>query len=395
MYLDKAKMTNPVAVYYGSVPEFEETFKKIANELFNSYDFVAFADCEDESLRGKVVLYIPPVDERELELNTHTVRPEEDVFTLDDIASIDEEQLRSWLLYSRLPYFDNANIENYRLYMESKLPLAYFFYVSPQEYMDYKEYFGELGKKFRGKMNFLGLNAMIFHSHVRFLNMKEQFPLFAIHDLKVNQKYGLPQLSDDEYKTLTELIVLDKGEISQLIDDFMAGSAVPLVNSQPVPEVQPNANVTRVVGLNHDEMVRDANKDVVVRYFADWDAQSRKLEPAFNEIAAMVAMDPEASEKVRFVDVDASENDILSFPVTSFPTVAIYKAGSQGPPEVHQGIAAKNSLLLFIRDSSANHVDGFELMKKYNLDEDTDSDVAVDDVMAKDSGEDKVNHDEL
>ena len=399
MYLAPDKMENPAVVYYGAEPQFDEIFGKAANELLNSFSFVSCAQCasENEDLRDKVVLYMPPVDERELELNNHTVRPETSVFELTDLASVDLEELRSWLMYSRLPYFDNANIENYRLYMESKLPLAYFFYVSPQEYMDYKEFFGELGRKYRGNMNFLGLNALVFHSHVRFLNMKEQFPLFAIHDLPVNQKYGLPQLTDDEYKSLTDLIQLDRGEITQLVDDFLAGTAVPLVKSQPIPETQENVNVTRVVGMNHDEMVHDATMDVVVRYFADWDAQSRKLEPAFNEVAAMFAMDPEANVKVRFVDVDAAENDILSFPVTSFPTIAVYPAGSQGPPLVHQGVVAKNSLMLFIRDAGAHHIDGFELMKKYNLTEDIDSDSAVDDVVANKDAEvrEENAHDEL
>ncbi|SMN21398.1 similar to Saccharomyces cerevisiae YDR518W EUG1 Protein disulfide isomerase of the endoplasmic reticulum lumen, function overlaps with that of Pdi1p [Maudiozyma saulgeensis] len=392
-YLNKDSMELPVVVYYGNIDEFDPIFDKTANDLFNSFTFVAYKDC-NETMRGNVTLYLPPVAPEEMQQNNHTVRPETDIFSFENPTSLTEvDDLKNWLLYSRLPYFDNANIENYRLYMESKLPLAYFFYIAPQEYMDNKEYFGELGKKYRGKMNFLALNAMIFHSHVKFLNMKEQFPLFAIHDLKYNLKYGLPQMSEEEYKAQTELLKLDHSDITELVETFMDGTAVPVVKSEEIPTEQ-HGNVTKVVGLNHDDMVRDPKRDVVVRYFASWCAQSRKLEPIYNGIADMFAGDDETKDKITFLDVDASANDILSFPVTGFPTIVIYPAGSNDPPIVHTSAAARNNILLFIRDNSFYHLDGFELVKKYNLDNDEEEE-AGEIAQEINPSSDETNHDEL
>lgn len=391
-YLNKETMDTPVVVYYGSIDNFDPIFDKAANDLFNSFTFVAYQAC-NETMSGKVMFYLPPVVPEELEQNKHTVRPEEDVFQFENTTATDVDTFKNWLLYTRLPYFDNANIENYRLYMESKLPLAYFFYIAPQEYMEYKEYFGELGKKYRGKMNFIALNAMIFHTHVQFLNMKEQFPLFAIHDLRYNMKYGLPQLSDEEYKAQTEMIKLDRDDMTALVEEFMNGTAIPIVKSEEIPTEQ-HGNVTTIVGLNHDDMVRDPKRDVVVRYFASWCAQSRKFEPIYNNIADMFAGDDETKDKIIFLDVDASANDIINFPVTGFPTVAIYPAGSTEPPIVHNTAAARNNILLFIKEHGFYHLDGFELVKKYHLDDD-DEEEAGEIAQDVNPAEEDVAHDEL
>ncbi|CAB4255227.1 similar to Saccharomyces cerevisiae YDR518W EUG1 Protein disulfide isomerase of the endoplasmic reticulum lumen, function overlaps with that of Pdi1p [Maudiozyma barnettii] len=392
-FLNKDNMESPVVVYYGNVDGFDSVFDKAANELFNSFTFVAYKDC-NETMNGNVTLYLPPVAPEELEQNNHTVRPDTDIFNFENVTSSTKvDDLKSWLLYSRLPYFDNANIENYRLYMESKLPLAYFFYIAPKEYMENKEFFSELGKKYRGKMNFLALNALIFHSHVQFLNMKEQFPLFAIHDLKYNLKYGLPQMSDEEYKSQTEILKLDQGDMAQLIEDFMNGDAVPVVKSEDIPTEQ-HGNITKIVGLNHDDMVRDPKRDVVVRYFASWCAQSRKFEPIYNNIADMFAGDEETKDKIVFLDVDASANDILSFPVTGFPTVVIYPAGSTDAPIVHSSVAARNNILLFIRENGFYHLDGFELVKKYHLD-DEDEEEAGEIAQEINPSSEETSHDEL
>lgn len=391
-YVNHEKMTGPVVVYYGKLDNFDKVFDKAANDLFNSFTFVAYPNC-NETMKDNVILYLPPVPEMELQHNNHTIRTGTDIFKFENTTSTDPKDFKTWLLYSKLPYFDNANIENYRSYMDSKLPLAYYFYLTPQEYMDYKEFFGDLGEKYRGKVNFLGLNALIFHSHVRFLNMKEQFPLFAIHDLNYNLKYGLPQLSEEEYNALTELQTLDREEITQLVDDFVNGKAQPIVKSEEVPTVQ-HSNVTKIVGSNHDEMVHNESKDVIVRYHASWDAQSKKLEPIYYDIADMFARDEETRDKIVFLDVDAAANDIISFPVTGFPTIVIYPAGSHDKPIVHVGARVRSNILLFIKENGKHQLDGFNLVEKYQLD--VPAEKAVDKVIFDPEHDtEKVNHDEL
>lgn len=52
--------------------------------------------------------------------------------------------LVEWVQVETKPYFGEINGETFQSYMETKLPLAYFFYTSPEERSSYEEFFTKL-----------------------------------------------------------------------------------------------------------------------------------------------------------------------------------------------------------------------------------------------------------
>lgn len=85
--------------------------------------------------------------------------------------------------------------------------------------------------------------------------MQEEFPLFVIHDLESNKKYGIDQSKE-----------LDNNDIPQFVQKFKAGKLDPIVKSEPIPESQ-NSSVYHLVGAEHDAIV-NSKKDVFVKYYA-------------------------------------------------------------------------------------------------------------------------------
>ena len=64
-------------------------------------------------------------------------------------------------------------------------------------------------------------------------------------------------------------------------------------------------------------------------------------------------------------------NDILSFPVTGYPTIALYPAGNNSKPIVFNKIRNLEDVFEFIKESGTHHIDGQAIYNKLHKAEDT------------------------
>ncbi|EJS42132.1 eug1p [Saccharomyces arboricola H-6] len=338
LYLENA--TLPVVINRG-LTDLNDTYQEVALDLADDYVFLSLLDSEDKSLS----VHLPNVTEPL-------------VFDSDlDPLVENSVALSHWLKVVVLPYFSDITPDLFPKYISSNLPLAYFFYTSKEELDDYTDFFTQLGKENRGHINFVALNSAIYPNHVRFLNMKDQFPLFAIHNMVNNLKYGLPQLPEEEYLKLQEPQPLDKDMIVQLVKEYREGTAKPLVKSEEIPKEQ-NSNVYKIVGKTHDDVVHDDSRDVLVKYYATWCVHSKRFAPIYEEIADVLASDESIRDKILIAEVNSGANDILSFPVTGYPTIAIYPAGNNSNPIVFNKIRNLEDVFQFIKESGTHHIDG-------------------------------------
>ena len=362
--LDIEKMEQPAVVSYGNMTdEFNATFRDVANRLADSFTFLSYPsyfNANDTKYNNQIVMYLPKLNDSvvlSIQNNENLTSP----VVYQNTELNDTVDFKAWLRFYSFPYFNDATYKNFRSYMSSEVPLGLFFYTSPKEFVDYKDFFVELGKKYRGKIILLGLSSKMFGHHTKLLNLREQFPLFAIHDMTTNLKYSLPQLPADEWEKIEEYQYLDRDAVSKLVDDFANGVAVPHVKSEEIPEKQ-EGNVIKLVAYNHDEMVHQKDKDVIVRYYAPWCEHSKALLPIYTELADLFASNPETRDKIMFADVNSIDNDIISFPVTNYPTIALYPAGSEGKPIVFDGSKTRDEILEFIKQMGTFHLDGQALL---------------------------------
>lgn len=357
----------PVVVFNGNAA-LNESFHQVANRLFNEFVFVSFP-------KAKASLAV------------HLPNEEEPIVFKGDEKSLegDANALEAWVKVEGLPYFGEVNGETFGSYVESGVPLAYFFYNNDEQKEEYVAFFTDLAKKHRGKLNFAGLDASKFGKHAENLNMKEQFPLFAVHNMSSNLKYGLPQLSDEKFEQLSEPLKLNTKEIAKLVTDILAGKAEPIVKSEEIPTEQ-ESSVIKIVGKTHDDIINDNKKDVLVKYYAPWCGHCRRLAPIFEELANVLASDDKSSKKVVIGDIDATANDVPGVTLEGYPTIILYPAGKNAEPVVFDQPRTLESFLAFIQKHGASKLDTQKILEKYEADKKA---------AEAEAGDEEAEHDEL
>jgi protein disulfide-isomerase A1 len=68
-------------------------------------------------------------------------------------------------------------------------------------------------------------------------------------------------------------------DISKFLADFKAGSLKPHLKSEEIPEPATVDGLTVLVGKSFDDVVKDASKDVLVKYYAPWCGHCKALAP--------------------------------------------------------------------------------------------------------------------
>lgn len=185
----------------------------------------------------------------------------------------------SFVKENAVPLLDEVGGENYATYAQSGLPLAYLFLDPTDSKKDsIMAEITPIAKKFKGKVNFVWIDAVKYAEHAKSLNLPEaKWPAFVVDDMPNSLKYPLEQASD-----------LAASAVSTLVESFLSGSLQPKLKSDPVPESQDEASFT-LVGSQFDEVVFDESKDVLAEFYAPWCGHCKRLKPVWEELAGLYA----------------------------------------------------------------------------------------------------------
>ena len=334
--------------------ELNQTFYDVADRLSDDFNFVSLPLKNDSNTNGQLELYLTDAQEN---FEPFVFNPKD---ASEDIAS----DLTSWIKTQSIPFFGDINGETFQQYMDSELPLAYFFYTSQEERDKYVKDFVALATKYRGQINFVGLDSTRFGRHAEYVNIKQQFPAFVIHNLTSNLKYALPQLDEQEFLALKKPYTINPKDIIKHVEKFIEGTLSPTIKSEPEPTEQ-ETNVFKLVATTHEKIVNDPKKDVLVKYYAPWCGHCKRLAPVYEELADVYAFDKSANKKVLIAEVDATANDINTLEIQGFPTIVLYPAGKDSEPVTYSGSRTLQSFLQFIRENGGNDVDGESIYQKY------------------------------
>lgn len=320
-----------------------ETFYEVANKYRESFTFASTSDAAyvEKYVVGKKPAYV-------IFRKGETVE-DASVYKGEDVGD-DFELLVDFISVEAKPLFGEINGSTYQSYVSSKLPLAYYFYSSQEGRDAVEPIIKKLAKKYRGEVNFVGLNAAQFGMHAQNLNMKEEFPLFVIHDLEANKKYGIDQEKP-----------LDNNDITQFVQKFKAGKLEPIIKSEPVPETQ-NSSVFHLVGTEHDAIV-NSKKDVFVKYYAPWCGHCKRLAPIFEELSGLYE-----NKDVIIAELDHTLNDIEGVEIEGYPTLVLFPADGSDPI-YYEDARSLEAMADFIKEKGSLKIDAFE--------EDGDDEVVV------------------
>lgn len=377
------EQTKPFVVQLadGDSEDDSSIFNSVAETLRKDYTFISTKGQEAiESLAEKYFEFKP---KDYLKKISHIViHPDSTIIPFS--AELSKESLVEFIKNESVPYFGDINRDTYMMYMDSPTPLAYYFYTTQEQRDEVEEFFNKLGKKFRGKVNFVGLDATLFGRHAELLNMNpDVLPLFAIQDTANNKKYGVDQTEFPEGPSVDA--------IEDLVEKFVAGEAQPIIKSEPLPtdEEQAANGVYTLVAHNHDELLNDTSKDVFVKYYAHWCGHCQRLAPTWEELGKLYKS---AGSDVVIAKIDHSKNDVeTSIPIEGYPTLLLYPANGEIDektglriPVVYNGPREFDNFIEFIKEEGGLKVDGTEFKKAEDQEEEP----------AKDA-EEAIDHDEL
>ncbi|KAK6202358.1 thioredoxin-like protein [Scheffersomyces amazonensis] len=326
------------------------------------------------------------------------------VLAYDNLEEITKNFLTEFVSTAAIPYFGDINRDTYMRYMESPLPLAYYFYNTEEERAAVADKFAALGKLYKGRINFVGLDASQFAKHAEMINMNPDIiPLFAIQDVVNNKKYGIDQIENPNGPTFEQ--------IQQFVSDYVAGDLSPNIKSEKLPNEEEIAEnpVRKLVAHNHQEILSDVSKDIFVKYYAPWCGHCISLAPIWEELAGIYDSNkPDA--KVVVADLDFTNNDVtIPFTIEGYPTIVLYPANGEIDeqtglriPVFYKGPRELEPLIDFIKENGSLGIDGRELQEAKGVVEEgiTEEDDEVAEESAKNDDaeeveEEDVDHDEL
>jgi len=108
--------------------------------------------------------------------------------------------------------------------------------------------------------------------------------------------------------------------VAKFVSDFKAGSLKPHLKSEPIPEPATTDGLTVLVGKSWEDVVKDASKDVLVKYYAPWCGHCKALAPVWDALAK----DVEGIEDLVIAKFDATVNEVAGLDIRGYPTLKFY-----------------------------------------------------------------------
>ena len=178
----------------------------------------------------------------------------------------------------------------------------------------YQDAFAKAAKDLSGEILFVtsGVTDGIQSRLGEFLGVtKDQLPTLRLIS---------PSNAMAKYQWEGDISALSTDSVRAFVSDFKDGKLKPHLKSEPVPEPATTEGLTVLVGNNWDEIVNDASKDVLVKYYAPWCGHCKALAPTWDELAK----DVEGIEDLVIAKFDATANEVAGLEIRGYPTLKFY-----------------------------------------------------------------------
>jgi protein disulfide-isomerase A1 len=109
------------------------------------------------------------------------------------------------------------------------------------------------------------------------------------------------------------------------VSDFVAGRLKPYAKSEPEPPASDAREPLEVVGSTFEQLVLESKVPVFMDFYAYWCGHCRLMADEWNKLARKLA---NLSNYVRVAKMDATKNEIPKLHVRAYPTIVLYKTGS-------------------------------------------------------------------
>jgi len=134
----------------------------------------------------------------------------------------------------------------------------------------------------------------------------------------------LIKLADEmaKYKPTTQVLE-DATAMRAFVEEFLAGKLKQHLLSQELPEDWDKTPVKVLVASNFDEVAMDAEKDVLVEFYAPWCGHCKQLAPIYDKLGEKFKDD----SSIVIAKMDSTVNELEHTKINSFPTIKLFKKG--------------------------------------------------------------------
>ncbi|KAL9545903.1 hypothetical protein MBANPS3_006923 [Mucor bainieri] len=319
-----------VVVGYANDEASKAALKQVANKLRDDY---LFGIVTDEAL----------AKEHKAEFPSLVVYKQFDEGRNDQTGAFEVEAIEEFIKTNSVPLLDAIDASNFKSYAEAGLPLAYLFHDNAEDQQKLTEMATPLAKKYKGKINFVHIDATKFGAHAGNLGLKEEWPAFAIQHLDTGAKFPLDQTKPVAFENL-----------EPFLQDYVDGKIKATVKSAEAP-ADNNGPVKVIVANEFVDIVLDKSKDVFLEVYAPWCGHCKRLAPVWEQLGEAAA---KQAPNLVIAKMDGTENDIpeeAGFDVSGFPTLKFFKADTNELID-YDGDRSVEDLTDFISKHSSNNV---------------------------------------
>ena len=178
----------------------------------------------------------------------------------------------------------------------------------------YQQAFADAAKALQGQILFVtsGVSEGIQSRLAEFLGVeKADTPTLRLIE---------PAQSMRKFKYEGDVAGLTVADVEKYLADFKAGSLKPHLKSEEIPAEPTVDGLTTLVGKSWEDVVKDASKDVLVKYYAPWCGHCKALAPTWDELAKDVA----DIEDLVIAKFDATANEVDGLEIRGYPTLKFY-----------------------------------------------------------------------